>query len=73
MSIKDEVEQFLRRCLQERLANLSVPQRAMFERVYPILTAAKLEDAIDLCDRTIRKNLSDPSRLQSQKPTEDLS
>lgn len=57
MSIKDEVEAFLREKLAERLGRLTTKQRAFFPNVYPgVVSRDKLEPAIDLCDRTLMKN-----------------
>lgn len=57
MSAKSEVEAFKRKLLSERLALITAPQRALFERLYPKgVPGAALESAIDLCDRTIKKN-----------------
>lgn len=55
---KKYIEDFLRGLLAEKLAQCTEKQRALFhERIYPLgVYADKLEDAIDLCDRTIKKN-----------------
>lgn len=55
--IRDEVEAFMRAKLDERLAQVTQPQRDLFYRIWPgKVPADSLEGAIDLCDRTIRKN-----------------
>ena len=57
MSAKHEVEAFKRRLLAEKLALCTEPQRALFARCYPKgVPSDSLESAIDLCDRTIKKN-----------------
>ncbi len=59
MSAKEEVEQFKRNLLTERLAMVTPPQRALFDRCYPKgVRSEQLESAIDLCNRTIAKNTS---------------
>lgn len=58
MGIKEEVQQFLREKLEERMSYLYPDQRTfLVERVYPHgIPDSKIEDAINLCDRTIKKN-----------------
>ncbi len=57
MSAKAEVEQFKRDLLAARLALVTPPQRALFDRCFPNgVPSDRLESAIDLCDRTIAKN-----------------
>lgn len=58
MNIRDEVEAFLREKLEERLSQCTDTQRAFFPKVYPgKVSYEKLILAIDLCDRTIAKNI----------------
>ena len=58
MSISEEVEQFKRSCLDERLEQCTEEQQAFFHRIFPKgVPSDKLESAIDLCDRTIKKNV----------------
>jgi hypothetical protein len=64
IKIESEVETFLRNALETRLAQLSEAQRGVFKLLYPTgVRSDQLEDAIDKCDRTIRKNEADPTRL----------
>ena len=59
ISIQDEVEAFMRVKLAERLAQVTEQQLALFVRIFPGKVPKKdLQSAIDLCDRTIRKNES---------------
>ena len=51
------IEDFKRDLLIERLSECTEPQRRKFDRIYPNgVPEEKLVSAIDLCDRTIRKN-----------------
>lgn len=62
-AVKKEIEGFLRGLLSQRLAQCTEKQRALFDTVYPGgVPDAKLEDAIDLCDRTIQKNMRESER-----------
>ena len=55
--IQTEVEQFKRDKLAERLQRCTEEQRAFFARIFPgTVPKSKLIAAIDLCDRTLRKN-----------------
>lgn len=59
MSVVEEVEAFKRKLLQERLDQLSEQQVAFFKRLYPKdVPESSLISAIELCDRTLRKNLA---------------
>jgi hypothetical protein len=55
---KKAIEDFMRGMLADRLAQCTPEQRAFFnDRIYPKgVRTDRLEDAIDLCDRTIAKN-----------------
>ena len=65
IQVQMEIDAFKRQLLEGRLAQLSEKQRALFHKAYPAPIAShKLELAIDLCDRTIRRNIADPSRLE---------
>lgn len=57
-AVKKEIEDFMRGLLAQRLAQCTAEQRALFhDRVYPKgVSNERLEDAIDLCDRTIKSN-----------------
>jgi hypothetical protein len=62
--VNTEVEEFKRKLLSERLAQCTEKQVAFFNRIFPDgVPEDKLVSAIDLCDRTIAKNKSDPARL----------
>jgi hypothetical protein len=61
-----EVEAFKRRMLAERLTQCTSEQQAFFNRLYPKgVREDQIMDAIDLCDRTIRKNKADPKRMEA--------
>lgn len=53
---EQEVENFKRNMLKERLDQITEEQRQLFHRLFPKVTSAKLMTAIDLCDRAIKKN-----------------
>lgn len=56
--VLEEIASFARVLLDERLAQLTEPQRTKFALVYPRVTDANIVSAIDLCDRTIKKNIA---------------
>lgn len=58
-------EQFKRDKLAEILSQCTEKQRDFFnQRVFPNgVSADKLDSAYDLCERTIKKNIADPTRL----------
>ena len=59
LKINQEIEDFKRKMLNERIIQLTEPQLALFNRLFPDkIPEEKLITAIDLCDRTIRKNLA---------------
>lgn len=65
MSVREEVEAFKRKLLKERLYQCTERQIDFFNKIYPNgVPEEKLENAIDLCDRTIRKN---KTRVQEEK------
>ena len=50
--------------LAEVLNQCTSSQQALFARIYPNgVPANKLVDAYDLCERTLKKNVADPSRV----------
>ena len=52
-----EVEQYQRGMLARRLEACTPSQKDLFNKIYPDgVPLDKLMNAIDLCDRTIRKN-----------------
>lgn len=54
---KQEVEQLKRSLLNERLGQCTEKQRELFGRLYPDgVREDQLEDAINLCNRTLRRN-----------------
>lgn len=69
--IKQEVEDFIRDKLSERLSKLTDEQRLFFKKIFPgKVPYDKLYTAIDLCDRTIAKNLKgrkNPNNSSSDK------
>lgn len=74
MSVMQEVEAFKRKLLDDRLAQLTEPQRAFFFRIFPPdrfpqgVPADKLVSSIDLCDRTIAKNLKGHGAESQEAP-----
>lgn len=55
---EQKVEEFKQNMLKERLSQITDEQRQFFHRVFPKGVSSKqLMTAIDLCDRTIKKNL----------------
>lgn len=70
-SPNDVVRDALRAELTSLLGECSAAQQAFFLRVFPGGIDAQPEDklrgAIDLCQRTIRKNEEDPSRLATKE------
>ena len=51
------VEETLRDLLKDMLNQCTLPQQELFNKLYPgIVPMNKLESAIDLCDRTLKKN-----------------
>jgi 3-methyladenine DNA glycosylase AlkC len=68
MTSKEQIEDYMREMLANRLSQCSQVQRDLFAKIFPgEVPASKLEQCIDLCDRTIAKNLKDPARLAEQK------
>lgn len=62
-AVRNEIHQHALHLLEGRLSQVSDVQREFFHKVYPKITPENVVSAIDLCDRTIRKNIADPSRL----------
>ena len=57
--IEAKVEAFKRGLLNEALAQCTADQQAFFHRIFPGgVSESKLVGAIDLCERTIRKNVA---------------
>ena len=55
--VNAEIAEFTAGLLERRLALLTDKQRAFFHRIYPQgVPSDKMVSAIDLCDRTIKKN-----------------
>lgn len=68
--VKKEVEAFMRKLLTERLEKCTAKQKATFDLVYPMgVPPSLLEDAIDLCDRTIKKNHQPKRTAQAKEGT----
>lgn len=66
LKVEAEIEAFQRKLLDERLSQCTETQVAFFHKLYPNGVPKKnLISAIDLCDRTIKKNQDDPSRLEN--------
>lgn len=52
-----EIESAVRAILQKKLEQCTAPQQELFGRLYPGgVPVSKLGNAIDLCERTIKKN-----------------
>lgn len=65
--VKKEVERFERTLLENRLSLCTEKQVAFFKKIYPDgVPESKLISAIDLCDRTIRKNIENPGRIKEK-------
>jgi hypothetical protein len=63
-SIVELVEAFKRKMLAKRLSWCTKAQQEFFHKLYPKgVPEDKLISAIDLCERTIKKNIEDKSRL----------
>lgn len=70
-SVRKEIEQFTRGLLAERLVQITPPQRGKFDGIFPkgvVRVAGRnlmddLVNAIDLCDRTIKKNVAETERV----------
>lgn len=70
LTVQDEVDAFKRQLLRERLSKLTEPQAALFWRIHggapykagvgevEKIPVDELILCIDLCDRTIRKNVA---------------
>lgn len=65
--IDQQVEDFKRQLLANHLAQCTEAQQALFRRCYPNgVPGDRLVNAIDLCRRTIKKNLADLSQLEAR-------
>lgn len=67
IKVEAEIEALTRKMLEERLSQLTDGQRAKFNLIYPNIGKENMISAIDLCDRTIRANAKNPSRLKNQE------
>lgn len=57
MTVREEIEAFKRKLLAERLAKITLEQKSKFDRIFPMgVPFDKIISAIDICDRTIKKN-----------------
>lgn len=65
---KQAIEQFKRDLLADMVSKCTDKQRALFSNIYPKVTPANIESAIDLVERTLKKNAADPSRLVDKQP-----
>lgn len=69
-AVKQEVEDFTRGLLVERLNRCTEKQRAFFVKLFGEPAKVRADDlvsAIDLCDRTIRANERDRAALDKEK------
>ena len=56
-TVNDKIEAFKRDLLREALEQCTPEQQEFFHRIYPTgVPESKLVGAIDLCERTIKKN-----------------
>ena len=63
--VEKEVYQFKRTLLEDRLSQCTEKQKSFFKKIFPDgVPESRLMAAIDLCDRTIRKNIENPERLK---------
>lgn len=65
-SVVERVMHFKHDLLSKALTQCTQKQQEFFHHVYPKITEDNISSAIDLCERTIQKNLKDPSRLEEQ-------
>ena len=57
--VREEIEQFTRGLLKDRLAQCTDVEQKFFHRIWPDgVPTNSIEGAIDLCDRTIKKHKS---------------
>lgn len=57
LTYKERIENFKRDLLQEFLSQCSEAQQELFRKIYVgKVPVSKLDDAIDLCERTVLKN-----------------
>lgn len=60
MKIDEEIMQFLKNSLNNRLEKLTTAQKEKFKLVWPEKSLKSIDNyrsAIDLCDRTLKKSL----------------
>ena len=58
IGIREQIETFKRQKLDEALAKVTDDQRALFNRIFPEgVPEDKLIQAIELCERTIARNI----------------
>jgi hypothetical protein len=63
IEIHDKTEAFLREQLEERFSEMYEEQVSLFKKMYPEpIAPERLFNAIDTCDRTIRKNFNRPPK-----------
>mgnify|MGYP001593032100 CR=1 FL=1 len=61
--VEKEVYPFKRTLLEDRLNRCTEKQKSFFKKIFPAgVPESKLMEAINLCDRTIRKNIENPER-----------
>lgn len=57
MTAREEIEAFKRKLLAERLEKITPEQKSKFDRIFPTgVPFDRIISAIDICDRTIKKN-----------------
>jgi hypothetical protein len=64
-TLENLVEEFKRQKLAEILSQCSVPQQEFFKKIFgDKVSSDKLYTAYDLCERTIKKNIKDLSKIE---------
>ena len=64
-TLADKTEVFKREQLAIILTECSEAQQTLFRRIFPNgVPTDKLDSAYDLVERTIKKNIANPSRLE---------
>lgn len=61
---REKTEELQRALIAEKLAQCTAEQQSFFHRLYPEgIPAASLENAFNLCERTIKKNQAKAERV----------
>ena len=66
-----QVEKFKRQLLENLLAECTKPQRELFEKCFPDgVPAEKMQTALGLCERTVKKNRATPTHATEERNLE---